>query len=109
MLDVANRILIQHGYHVLMARNGPEALELIEGHHGTIDLLLTDVVMPGSTGKEVAESISALRPDIRVLYMSGYPESVMASQGVIDQGIRLMPKPFQAVDLLEHCRAVLDA
>jgi hypothetical protein len=109
VLDVASRILTQHGYQVLVARGGTEAIDLINRHPETIDLLLTDVVMPGSTGKEVAERVSLLRPEIRVLYMSGYPESVVASQGIVDQGIRLMSKPFQAVDLLDHVRAVLDA
>jgi PAS domain S-box-containing protein len=109
VLDVASRILTQDGYHILVARSGTEALELINRHPGTIDLLLTDVVMPENTGKEVAESVTVLRPEIRVLFMSGYPETVVASQGVIDQGIRLLSKPFNAVDLLDHVRAVLDA
>jgi PAS domain S-box-containing protein len=108
VLDVASRILTQHGYEVLMARSGAEAFEIINHHPGTIDLLLTDVVMPRTTGKVVAEAISAQRPDTRVLYMSGYPEAVVASEGVIDQGIRLVSKPFQAEDLLDHVRAVLD-
>jgi len=109
VLDVATRILTQHGYRVLAARSGAEAFELIDGYQGVIHLLLTDVVMPGATGKDVAERVLKLRPEIRVLYMSGYPESVIASQGVIDQGIRLLSKPFKALDLLEHVRALLDA
>jgi PAS domain S-box-containing protein len=109
VLDVATRILTQHGYRVLAARSGFEALELIDGYQGVIHLLLTDVVMPGATGKEVAESVSRERPEIRVLYMSGYPESVIASQGAVDQGIQLLSKPFKALDLLDHVRAVLDA
>jgi two-component system, cell cycle sensor histidine kinase and response regulator CckA len=109
VLDVATRILRQHGYHVLAARSGEEALELIESHHEPIHLLLTDVVMPGITGKDVAERVSTARPEIRVLYMSGYSESVITSQGVIEKGIRLVSKPFRAPDLLEHVRAVLDA
>jgi two-component system cell cycle sensor histidine kinase/response regulator CckA len=84
-------------------------MALLDGHAGTIHLLLTDVVMPGATGKEVATMVIELRPEIRVLYMSGYSESVIASQGVIDQGITLLSKPFRAPDLLEHVRAVLDA
>ena len=108
VLDVAKRILLQHDYHVLAARSGAEAFEILKDYRGTIDLLLTDVVMPGITGKEVAERVSVLRPEIRVLYMSGYPESVVASQGVVDQAIRLLSKPFMAVDLLDHVRAVLD-
>jgi PAS domain S-box-containing protein len=108
VLDVASRILMQHGYHVLMARSGTEALEIVRDHRDTIDLLLTDVVMPGSTGKEVAERVALLCPEIRLLYMSGYPDSVIASQGVVDQAIRLLSKPFTAVDLLDHVRAALD-
>ena len=109
VLDVATRILSRHGYRVLAARGGVEALELLQEHKGTIHLLLTDVVMPGLTGKQVAERVSALRPKIRVLYMSGYPESVITSQGVVQRGIHLVLKPFVAGDLLDHVRATLDA
>jgi PAS domain S-box-containing protein len=109
VLDVARRILTRHGYRVLAARGGAEALEQINEHRGTIHLLLTDVVMPGLTGKQVAERIRELRPTIRVLYMSGYPESVITSQGVVQRGIHLVPKPFVAADLLDHVRATLDA
>jgi PAS domain S-box-containing protein len=107
--DVATRILAQHGYEVLVAASGDAATALIDGHPETIELLLTDVVMPGLTGRELAEQVSETRPEIRVLYMSGYPESVIASQGVLDQGISFVSKPFNAADLLEHVRAVLDA
>jgi hypothetical protein len=109
VLDVASRILSRHGYRVLAARGGIEALELISGHHGTIHLLLTDVVMPGLTGKQVAERVTELLPKIRVLYMSGYPEAVITSQGVVQRGIHLVSKPFVAADLLDHVRATLDA
>ena len=109
VLDVAMRILTQHGYHVLAARSGAEASALMDGHQGIIDLLLTDVVMSGETGKEIAERVSVVRPGIRVLYMSGYPESVIASQGVIEPGVKLVSKPFKALDLLAHVRSALDA
>lgn len=109
VLDVARRILTRHGYRVLAARRGSEALALINEHRGTIHLLLTDVVMPGLTGKQVAERVAELRPKIRVLYMSGYPESVITSQGVVQRGIHLVSKPFVAADLLDHVRATLDA
>ena len=109
VLDVARRILTRHGYRVLAARGGSEALALITEHRGTIHLLLSDVVMPGLTGKQVAERVTELRPKIRVLYMSGYPESVITSQGVVQRGIHLVSKPFVAADLLDHVRATLDA
>jgi PAS domain S-box-containing protein len=109
VLDVATRILTQHGYRVLAARSGEEASALMDGHQGIINLVLTDVVMSGETGKEIAERASRLRPGIRVLYMSGYPESVIASQGVIEPGITLLSKPFKAHDLLAHVRSAIDA
>jgi PAS domain S-box-containing protein len=108
VLDVARRILTRHGYRVIAAHSGAEALELIGQHKGTIHLLLTDVVMPGLTGKQVAERVTKLLPTIRVLYMSGYPESVITSQGVVQRGIHLVSKPFVATDLLDHVRATLD-
>jgi len=107
--DVARRILTQHGYQVLVAASGADAFVLTDAHAGVIDLLLTDVVMPGVTGREVAARMSDARPEIRVLYMSGYPDSLIASRGVIEQGINLLSKPFKAVDLVERVRAVLDA
>ena len=109
VLDVATRILTQHGYRVLAARSGEEASALLDGRQGIVHLLLTDVVMPGETGKEIAARVSRLRPEIRVLYMSGYPESVIASQGVIEPGIALVSKPFKSMDLLAHVRSALDA
>jgi two-component system cell cycle sensor histidine kinase/response regulator CckA len=109
VLDVASRILTRHGYRVLGARGGAEALELIGQHEGAIHLLLTDVVMPGLTGKQVAERVTELLRAARVLYMSRYPESVITSQGVVQRGIHLVSKPFVAADLLDHVRATLDA
>ena len=109
VLDVASRILTRHGYHVLAARGGAEALTLVGNHRGVIHLLLTDVVMPGLTGKQVAERVIERLPRIRVLYMSGYPEAVITSQGVVPRGIHLVSKPFVAADLLDRVRATLDA
>ena len=105
VLDVATRILSRHGYHVLGARGGAQALEQIRTHRGVIHLLLTDVVMPGLTGAEVAAMVTKIRPKIRVLYMSGYPEAVVTSNGVIQPGIRLVSKPFVAADLLDLVRS----
>jgi PAS domain S-box-containing protein len=109
VLDVASRILTRHGYPVLAARGGAEALTLVGNHRGVIHLLLTDVVMPGLTGKQVAERVTERLPRIRVLYMSGYPEAVITSQGVVPRGIHLVSKPFVAADLLDRVRATLDA
>jgi signal transduction histidine kinase len=101
LLEVTRRILDENGYEVLAAPGGPEALRLAEEHSGEIDVLLTDVVMPVMLGKEVAERLTALRPGIRVLFMSGYAQPVVELSGeVID-------KPFTEAALLDRLRAVL--
>ncbi|MEV6601608.1 ATP-binding protein [Actinoplanes sp. NPDC051346] len=106
--DVAGRILSGAGYRVLAADGGAQALELARLHDGTIDLLVSDVVMPGMLGKELAERITDVRPDTRVLYMSGYAQPVLASKGTLDPGVALLEKPFTAADLLTAVRKRLD-
>ncbi|MFI5938577.1 ATP-binding protein [Actinoplanes sp. NPDC051494] len=106
--DVAGRILSGAGYRVLAADGGPMALELASLHDGAIDLLVSDVVMPGMLGKELAERLVDVRPDTRVLYMSGYAQPVLASQGTLDPGVALLEKPFTAEDLLSAVRRRLD-
>jgi CheY-like chemotaxis protein len=106
--DVVGRILCGAGYQVLAADGGAQALELAERHHGRIDLLVSDVVMPGMLGKDLAERLVAVRPDTRVLYMSGYAQPVLASAGTLDPGVALLEKPFTAADLLRAVRHRLD-
>jgi PAS domain S-box-containing protein len=106
--DVAGRILTGAGYQVLTADCGRQALEMAAGHTGEIDLLLSDVVMPGMLGKELAERLTGARPSTRVLYMSGYAQPVLASQGTLDPGVELLEKPFTANDLLTAVRKRLD-
>jgi two-component system cell cycle sensor histidine kinase/response regulator CckA len=106
--DVAGRILSGAGYRVLAADGGNQALELAALHDGTIDLLVSDVVMPGMLGKELAERLTGVRPDTRVLYMSGYAQPVLASQGTLEPGVALLEKPFTAADLLSAVRRRLD-
>ncbi|GAA2905673.1 hypothetical protein Acy02nite_81270 [Actinoplanes cyaneus] len=106
--DVAGRILTGAGYQVISADCGPKALEVAAGHTGQIDLLLSDVVMPGMLGKELAERLTDVRPSTRVLYMSGYAQPVLASQGTLDPGVELLEKPFTSNDLLMAVRKRLD-
>jgi PAS domain S-box-containing protein len=106
--DVAGRILSGAGYRVLAADGGPQALELAARHDGAIDLLVSDVVMPGMLGKELAERLVHVRPGTRVLYMSGYAQPVLAAQGTLDPGVALLEKPFTAADLLSAVRRRLD-
>ena len=106
--DVAGRILSGAGYRVLAADGGAQALELAATHEGAIDLLLSDVVMPGMLGKELAERLVHTRPGTRVLYMSGYAQPVLAGQGTLEPGVALLEKPFTAADLLSAVRRRLD-
>ena len=100
MREVTRRMLSRAGYHVITAASGPEAIEIAASHTGDIDMLLTDVVMPRMLGKEAAEQIRALRPGVRVLFMSGYAQGVLDSQGVVEAGINLIQKPFSKAQLL---------
>jgi PAS domain S-box-containing protein len=106
--EVAGRILAGAGYHVLAADGGRSALELAALHEGAIDLLVSDVMMPGMLGKELAERLVDARPETRVLYMSGYARPVLASQGTLEDGVALLEKPFSAEDLLSAVRKRLD-
>jgi PAS domain S-box-containing protein len=98
--EVTGRILSRSGYHVIAAATGHEALELAAGHTGDIDVLLTDVVMPGMLGREAAERIRALRPGMKVLFMSGYAEGVLDGRGIVAAGANLIQKPFSETQLL---------
>jgi two-component system cell cycle sensor histidine kinase/response regulator CckA len=106
---LAVRILQSHGYEALAAADGPEALRISQKHHRPIDLLLTDVVMPEMNGKELAEQLRREQPDMRVVFMSGYGEDVIAHHGVLNEGTTLLPKPFNLDTLTQKVRAILDA
>jgi PAS domain S-box-containing protein len=106
--EVTRRILVRNGYTVLTAASGPEAIKVVEDYEGHIDLLLTDVIMPLMLGKELTARIRERLPDIRVLYMSGYAQPVLASQGTLDPGVVLVEKPFSEPALMERVRQVLD-
>jgi PAS domain S-box-containing protein len=91
---LAERVLRSKGYDVLLAERGDIALEIVQEHKGRIDLLLSDVIMPGMSGPEVASRVTALRPEVSVLYMSAYPDGALGRHGVLDSGIALLEKPF---------------
>jgi two-component system cell cycle sensor histidine kinase/response regulator CckA len=102
------RILRNAGYTVLVAETGTDALALFEASHGQIDLLLTDVVMPQMSGREIAERLAAAKPTLKVLYMSGYTDEIIDRHGVLEDGMRLIGKPFTAADMSRKVRMVLD-
>jgi PAS domain S-box-containing protein len=107
--DLVNRLLTQHGYVVLMASSGVEALRLARRHSGEIRLLLTDVVMPGLSGSALAEQLTEIQPVMKVLYMSGYTNDAIVHHGVLEPGISFLQKPFGPADLLRKVRSVLDS
>jgi two-component system, cell cycle sensor histidine kinase and response regulator CckA len=105
----AGRFLANAGYRMLVADDPQAALILAEEHADEIDLLLTDVVMPGMTGKDLAAKLIIERPEIKVIYISGYSEDVIVHQGAVEAGVVLVQKPFTAEALLSKVREVLDA
>jgi CheY-like chemotaxis protein len=107
--EVTRRLLARQGYQVLLAEDGMNAIRLARTVAGPLDLLLTDVVMPQMLGKDVAEAIRAVRPEVKVLYMSGYARPVLAGTGTLEAGVNLLEKPFSEAVLLEAVREVLDA
>lgn len=108
VLNLSREMLESLGYKVLMARNADLAILLFKKYTGNIDLLLTDVVMPDMNGKELTERIRAIKPGLRCLYMSGYTADVIARQGILEEGIQFIPKPFSLRDLASKVRAMLD-
>ncbi|PYQ25066.1 MAG: hybrid sensor histidine kinase/response regulator [Acidobacteria bacterium] len=101
-------LLEEDGYHVLAAENPTKAIEAAETYEGVIHLLLTDVVMPQMSGRDVARRVKERRPDVRVLYMSGYTEDAIANRGVLEAGSSLISKPFTQEALTRKLRELLD-
>ncbi len=108
ILDLSKTILENLGYTVLASRTPGHVVRLVEDHPGDIHLLMTDMVMPEMNGLELAEKLSAIRPGIKCLYMSGYTADVIAHRGILDEGVNFIQKPFGANDLAASVRQVLD-
>ena len=106
--DLARTILERQGYTVLTAENGKEALAISESHHGPLHLLLTDVVMPEMNGRDLFARASRHHPELKVVYMSGYTDNVIAHQGVLDENIAFIQKPFTLHALAAKVREVLE-
>ncbi len=101
------RFLRSLGYHVLVATTPEEALNLDDAYAGAIDLLITDVIMPGMNGRDLACLLTAKRPSMTCLFISGYTEDIIAHRGIVDAGFFFLPKPFSKADLARKIREVL--
>ena len=105
---LTKEFLTASGYTVLEAANGDEAIQIAQSHAGSIDLLLTDVVMPRMGGKSLVQQMAQIRPHTRVLYMSGYPNDGIVQAGILANGVALLEKPFTREILSRRVRQVLD-
>ena len=108
VIEIAQRSLTASGYQVFTAASPAQAEELFEKHGDRIDLLVTDVVMPGSSGRQLYECLASKAPELKVLYMSGYTDNAILHHGVLAEGIAFMEKPFDSNVLLRKVREVLD-
>lgn len=109
ILDIGQRVLGQAGYTVLAADTPGKAISLANEHQGTIHLMITDVIMPDMNGKDLSDRLKGMRPDIKVLFMSGYTADVIATRGVLEAGVLFLQKPFTVNELTAKVRDVLDS
>jgi CheY-like chemotaxis protein len=107
LLQLSKSIVQELGYTALAADTPRKAIELAREHSGRIDLLITDVIMPGMNGRDLARSILAIHPDIRWLFMSGYTADAIARHGILEQGMHFVQKPFSVNDLAQKIREAL--
>ncbi len=104
---LAGNVLSRYGYRVLSARDGQEALGVSKNHRDQIQLLVTDVIMPGMSGRELADSLLQSRPDLKVLYMTGYTDDTLVRHGLVEEGVAVLEKPFAPDELARKVRDIL--
>ncbi|MBU8870973.1 MAG: PAS domain S-box protein [Gemmatimonadales bacterium] len=109
ILELTTRLLERQGYTVLAASSPEEAISRAEQHEGDIQLLMTDVVMPGMNGRDLAERLVSICPDLKCLFMSGYTADVITHRGILETGVHFLHKPFSILDLATRVRSVLDS
>ena len=105
---LAHKVLKDYGYKVLVAENGKEGLKICEKNKGPIHLMLTDVVMPEMGGRKLADHLKDSRPEIKVIYMSGYTDNTIVHHGILDKGMNFIQKPFTPETLAAKVRGMLE-
>ena len=105
--EIATRVLAKLGYRVLAASNGDEALAILANAHTQVDLVMSDVIMPGMTGPELYRRLSVRYPRLRVLFTSGYSSDAIARHGVLEPGTMFIEKPYQPAALAQKVREAL--
>jgi two-component system, cell cycle sensor histidine kinase and response regulator CckA len=108
IMKMIKKVLSRCGYTILCAKDGMEAVSVSELHQGAIHMILTDVIMPGMGGRELAKQVSETRPEIKVLFMSGYTDNAVVHHGVLEKGLNFIQKPFPSANLMKKIREVLD-
>ena len=109
VLDLVKNVLESYGYHVLVAQGGNEAISIFKSYQDQVQLVLTDVVMPIMSGRDLIEVLQSLKPEIKTIYMSGYTDNTIAHHGIIENGINFIEKPFSSKKIGLTVRQVLDA
>jgi CheY-like chemotaxis protein len=107
--ELTRQILAEQGYTVLETENGQKALQLVDHYSEPIHLLVTDVVMPGMSGQALAEQLTRTCPNLKTIFISGYPDETIAHHGILDSGIVFLQKPFTSTNLAHKVRSTLDA
>jgi DNA-binding NtrC family response regulator len=105
--DIMRRMLERRGFTTLVAGDVDQALRACRNHDGRIDVLVTDLNLPGTSGAELRRAVGALRPDVRVIYISGLPKDIAVSKGLIEEDALLVKKPFTATTLIEALHSAL--
>lgn len=108
MRRVSTGALTRHGYKVIEARSAESALQLFRGEKDRVDIIVSDIVLPRMSGLALVKEMQQLKPDVRVLYVSGYTENAFLQAGTFDPGMELLEKPFAPEALVRRVRAILD-
>jgi DNA-binding response OmpR family regulator len=106
--NLVARILRERGYTVLEASNGQNALDIAREYTGEIHLAITDIIMPGMNGRDLGSRLETMRPDLKVLYVSGYTDNAIVHHGILDSGVAFLQKPFTVGDLTRKVREMLN-